>query len=627
MQDQNKQQTQTNFIKFAVLALIVLAVWGYFFAPEKPVNENANVAQANKEQPNSNTNSTPAAKQTPEPEKAEIISTPDETENKTITIKTPLYEVKLDSKGAVSTSWILLLNDSPGEKEKHPLYAQGSTETVKIPLELIPPKALEQNPQETPFRLFTGDEKTDNFINHRNYQISSSDENIELKGKDTKKIDFTLKDEQTGISVVKSFVFRADSYVTDLSVKLEKGGQPIQNTKLLIGASIGDQGIERYDFYKVEPEGIAYTNGDVDRQYAVSIADKTEDKGRQTVNGEIEWAGIGDTYFTMAVIPSQSLAGLEYRSTKYEIETKPFYDGIIAWVTRNQSSSATKHLMTAYVPITTDGATNRVYTGTKDYFALHEYGERLTKASGRKIDISEIVNYGWVRFFTKPLAYPILVSLRFLSGFTHNYGISIILFTIFFYSLLFPLRWYSSKSFKKAQKNAPKMKALQDKMKAMQKKGLPSDDPEMRKLQMEQLKMTKDAVPIGGCLPMLMQFPLLIALYYTVSMALGFRQAVFLWLPDLSSGDPLKILPIAFAVSMVLTFKFSPTTPAVTPEQKMQQKMMSYIMPLMMLWIMWSAPAGLLLYWCTGNIIMFGQQMLINWMNKEPETEADKAAA
>ena len=87
--------------------------------------------------------------------------------------------------------------------------------------------------------------------------------------------------------------------------------------------------------------------------------------------------------------------------------------------------------------------------------------------------------------------------------FVGNYGVAIIVFTFLFYSLLFPLRWKQSKSFKKAAGNAPKMKEIQDKIKALQKKGVPMDDPKMRQLQMEQLKLTKDALPIGGCLPML----------------------------------------------------------------------------------------------------------------------------
>jgi YidC/Oxa1 family membrane protein insertase len=173
------------------------------------------------------------------------------------------------------------------------------------------------------------------------------------------------------------------------------------------------------------------------------------------------------------------------------------------------------------------------------------------------------------------------------------------------------------------------MKELQEKMKEMQKKGVPQDDPKMRELQMQQLKMTKDALPIGGCLPMLLQFPFLIALYYTVSIALGFRQAEFLWLPDLSAGDPFHLLEFGFAFSMVLSMKFSPTAAPTTPEQQMQQKLMTYFMPIMMLWIMWSAPSGLLLYWFVGNIIMFAQQMIINRMNKpeEPIKEIGQTAA
>jgi YidC/Oxa1 family membrane protein insertase len=214
---------------------------------------------------------------------------------------------------------------------------------------------------------------------------------------------------------------------------------------------------------------------------------------------------------------------------------------------------------------------------------------------------------------------PILYSLEFLNQYTSNYGVAIILFTFIFYSFLFPLRWSQSKSFKKAAGNAPKMKEIQDKIKALQKKGVPMESPEMRKLQMEQLKMTKDALPIGGCLPMLLQFPLLIAFYTAVTVSLALRQADFMWLPDLSAGDPYHVLEFAFAISMVLSMKFTPTSPTITPEQQMQQKLMIYIMPVMMLWIMWQAPSGLLLYWFFGNVVSFGQQMLINKINKTPE--------
>ncbi|MCB1023015.1 MAG: membrane protein insertase YidC [Acidobacteria bacterium] len=623
MEDPNKQQNQSRFLLAAVLSLVVLSAWGYFFAPQKPADQaadaNTNTAQANTAQSNTaNSNTAPEVAKTPEKAETEAPPVTDDVPNKSITINTPLYQVKLDSKGAVATSWILKLNDSDNGDERKAVYAQGSTKEKEIPLELISPEGLKREPRQVPFLLETGDKDLDGFINGRNYTVSAGEDTVELKGEETKQIDFVLTKDD-GTSVTKSFLFHANSYETDISVKITKAGKPVPDARLLIGPSIGDQHIERYNYYKVEPEGVAFIGGGAKREYAASIIESGKETGSVRLEGDLDWAGIGDTYFAMAAVPSRKTSGIEFRSQKFEVETAPYYDGIISWITRNQKKNAVKHLMTAYVPIVTDGSTTRVYTGTKDYFVLTHYNKSLSQKVGREIDIEDFINYGMLRFVTKPLSVPIMYCLRFLYGFTHNYGISIILFTLLFYSFLFPLRWYSSKSFKKAQKNAPKMKALQDKVKAMQKKGVPNDDPEMRKLQMDQLRMTKDSVPIGGCLPMLLQFPLIFALYITVSIYLGFRQEAFMWLPDLSSADPYHILEFAFAISMILSFKFSPTTPTVTPEQQMQQKMMTYIMPIMMLWVMWSAPSGLLLYWFTGNIFMFAQQMLINWMNKTDE--------
>jgi YidC/Oxa1 family membrane protein insertase len=279
------------------------------------------------------------------------------------------------------------------------------------------------------------------------------------------------------------------------------------------------------------------------------------------------------------------------------------------------------------MPVATDGAVTKIYTGTKDYFLLNSLSESLTKDTGREVSIVNLINfsnYSLIRPITSRLAIPILYALHFFNGITANYGLAIIAFTFLFYSLLFPLRWSQSKSFKKAQGNAPKMKAIQDQIKDMQKKGVPMDDPRMRSLQMEQLKLTKDALPIGGCLPMLLQFPLLIAFYTAITVSLDARQATFMWLPDLSAADPWHLLEFGFAFSMVLAMKFTPTAPAVSPEQQMQQKMMTYLMPVMMLWVMWTAPAGLLIYWLFGNVVSFGQQMLINRMNKTNQPPASE---
>ncbi|MCA1623694.1 MAG: membrane protein insertase YidC [Acidobacteria bacterium] len=615
----NKQQTQSRFLLAALLSMAVLFGWSYFFAPQKPQTDNANTQQTVANTP---------AMPTPEVQQnfsnqQNVVSTPDNTPNKSITIKTPLYQVKLDSKGALATSWVLIKNkSSEGEKL---LFADGSTENEKKPLELISPEGLNRSPREIPFRLSTGDQNIDNFINERNYQVSVNEENVELGDGQSKQIDYILKDEASDLEITKSFVFHADTYLTDLQVKLTKNGQPVPNTKLLIGASIGDHGIKFHNYYHIEPEAVVYINGGSQRHLAAAITDKKEDMGRLPVAGEINWAGVGDAYFAMAAIPAQKTQGLELRATKYEVQTEPFYDGIVSWITGSQKTNITRHLLTAYVPINADGSTNKIYTGTKDFFVLNQYNDILSQAVGRTIDIEDFVNfsnYDLIRAIVKPITVPILYALSFINSFTQNYGVAIIIFTFLFYSLLFPLRWSQSKSFKKAAGNAPKMKEMQEKLKEMQKKGIAADDPRMRELQMEQLKMTKDALPIGGCLPMLLQFPLLIALYTAVTISLGFRQASFLWLPDLSAGDPYHLLEFGFAFSMILSMKFTPQAAAITPEQQMQQKMMTYFMPVMMLWVMWSAPAGLLLYWFFGNIVSFVQQIIINRINKtnEPPT-------
>ena len=624
MQD-SKTQTQFRFLIAAALSMVVLFGWTYFFAPEKPPTDNANTAQV------ASTENTPAPQvQQNQPAQTEAVApVPDSVENKQVTIKSPLYEVKLDSQGALATSWVLLKNQTPqGEK---PLFADGSTEENKKPLQLISQEALSRSPREIPFRLSTGDPNLDVLLNQRNYQVSVNEEMIELGAGEERQIDFVLRDETTGVEVTKSFIFRGDTYITDLRVKLTRNGQVVPNTKLLVGASIGDHAINYHTFYHIESEAVAAVNGDIERhQGYYSFEYDGNNQGSLAVNGNVDWAGVADGYFAMAAIPNQQTQGLEFRASKYEVQTEPYFYSIFSWILRSPETKETRHLVTAHLPINADGSPTKIFTGPKDYFLLSSLNDPLSKAVGRAIDIEDLINfsnYSLVRWFVKPLTVPILYALNFFNNFTNNYGVAIILFTFLFYSLLFPLRWSQSKSFKKAQKNAPKMKELQDKLKEYQKKGIPTDDPRMRELQMEQLRMMKTAVPLGGCLPMLLQFPLLIAFYTAVTVSLAIRQASFLWLPDLSAGDPYHLLEFGFAFSMILSMKFTPTTAAITPEQQMQQKMMTYMMPLMMLWIMWSAPAGLLLYWFFGNIVMFVQQMIINRINKTDEPPKEEVVA
>jgi YidC/Oxa1 family membrane protein insertase len=610
-------QNQSRFFLAIAVSLGILFLWTYLFPPPKPVN-NANTETANVSS-QQNTAATPAVSGQPQQQPTQVQNqTPDNTPNRLLTVKTPFYEAKFDSRGAVVTSWILKQN-KVGD-DARPLYSISSTPDNPLPLELISDEA--RNRRELPFELVTGDTGLDQILNDRNYQIVGADaDEIILNGSESKQIQFVLQDAANGVEAVKTLTLRADDYVSDLQTKLTRNGQPVPNTKLQIGARIGDQGIKHHNYYAIEPEAVAAVGGSVDRQPPSYFADTNG--GRHLINGEASWAGVGDTYFAMAAIPQQPLSGLEFVTSKYEVAIEPYTSGIWGLVTGQKVDKEFRYLTSALVPVNSDGsATTKIYTGTKDHYLLSATSERLSQTIGRAIDLEDFISWGWMSSLTRPIAIPILGVLRFLSNLTNNYGVAILLFTFLFFSVLFPMRWYQSKSFKKAQKNAPKMKEMQDRYKEMQAKKVPLDDPRMRELQMEQLKLTKDAVPIGGCLPMLLQFPLLIALYIAITISLDFRLAPFLWLPDLSSADPYHALEFMFAGSMALAMLYQPTAAAITPEQQMQQKMMTYLMPVMMLFVMWGSPSGLLVYWLAGNIIGFLQQLLINRMNKtnEPPT-------
>jgi YidC/Oxa1 family membrane protein insertase len=620
--EQPNNQNQIRFLTAAVLSLIVLFAWSYLNPPPTPPAPDANTAASMPaDQPSPA--QTPAEAQTSAADSPEAVTEAEAVPARTLTIRSPLYEVTFDSKGAVATSWVLLKSRFNGQESA--LYADGSTPDNGKPLQLISKEALEREPREVPFRLSTDDQALNTILNERNYAVSEAENEIVLGPGEERAVEFTLT-ASNGVEVKKSFLFRADSYIADLALDLKQNGRQIPNTKLLIGASIGDHAINHHTFYRIESEAVAAVDGMIVRhQGYYSFTYGADNKATLAVPGAVDWAGVGDSYFAMAAIPASQTTGLELRASKYEVQTEPFFNSIFSWILRTPETKETRHLVTAYVPVNGDGSVTRVYTGTKDYFHLWAIERDLNSTVGRDLDFLNLINfsnYRPVRFFVKPLSVPILYALHYFNTITLNYGVAIIIFTFLFYSLLFPLRWKQSKSFKKAASNAPKMKELQDKLKDFQKKGIPADDPRMRQLQMEQLKMMKGSLPIGGCLPMLLQFPLLIAFYTAITISLEARQASFAWIPDLSAGDPWHLLEFGFAISMILAMKFTPTGPAVTPEQQMQQKMMTYLMPVMMLWVMWSAPSGLLLYWFFGNIVSFGQQMVINRLNKADEPPA-----
>ena len=509
-----------------------------------------------------------------------------------------------DTRGAEPISWIIKKNkNSQGSGE---IYSVAGHKSDKKPLELISPEGLKRQPRLVPLQLQTGDATLDSLLASSTYRVEGADVsngNVELNltAGESKQLTFVL--EGNGLQVRKTISFNADQYQTGLSVQVKRGDALIPQVKVTIGPSIGDQGITHHTFYSVAPEAVAYVNKKLERHLAASINGNSGSPDRLVLNGPVDWAGVADTYFAMVAVPPKEVEGLEYRTVAYE--HKP-----------NGGAAEKWYLITAFVPVPADGSTTVIYAGPKDHYLLTNASELISKTVQRPVDLDGLIDYGFLGWLSRPLAVPILEAITYLYKLTNSYGLAIILFTIVIYSLFFPLKWRSSKAMKKAQKLAPAMKELQEKI-----KGMKQNDPRLKELQMEQLRLMKEGNPLGGCLPLLIQMPFLFALYRAITISLDFRQASFLWIPDLSAAEPylIHILPILMTGTMVVLQWMTPA-PSADP---LQRKMMAIGMPLFMLYILWSAPSGLVLYWLVGNIVGFTQQFFINRWTKTDDDEVE----
>lgn len=582
---------EKRFALALLLSAAILFAWQYFF---RPIPQQKDAASPN-QTTEINIAPVPSPSSIPSNNEPNLLRELNLTNSpqRNLSISTPLYNVRFDSRGAVATSWVIKKNKTNGRG----LYSAAGNKNNPQQLELISQEGLRREPREAPFKIVTGDAALDELLFSTQYILSGfedtsgggGDVEIAINPGETKRIDFTLGNPNSLVNAVKSITFNADNYVVDLELRVNRGGQPVSGAKMLIGPSIGDQGVPMYDFYSVAPEAIFSVGGEADRFVSSAIDENEANPGRQAINGAIDWAGVGDTYFAMAAVPQNPLPGLEFRTSKYEVKLA--------------GETQTRYLVSGFVPISTDGAPVHVYVGPKDHYLLTDVSQQLSDNLKRPIDLEGLIDYGFLSSVSRPLAVPILWSLKSLYALTGSYGVSIILFTIFIYSLFLPLKWRSSKAMKKAQKLAPQMKELQEKIKSVK-----QNDPQLKELQMEQLRLMKEGNPLGGCLPLLIQMPFLFALFRAITISIDFRQASFLWLPDLSATDPLHLLPFLMAGSMLVLQLITPA-PSADP---LQRKMMAVMMPLMMLYVLWSAPAALLVYWFVGNIVGFSQQLVIN---------------
>jgi YidC/Oxa1 family membrane protein insertase len=225
------------------------------------------------------------------------------------------------------------------------------------------------------------------------------------------------------------------------------------------------------------------------------------------------------------------------------------------------------------------------YVGPKDQAALSELSDTLNL----------VVDYGFLWW----LAVPIYKLLMFFQSIVGNWGVAIILITLTVRGILFPLTKAQYTSMAKMRNLQPKLQELKDRF---------GDDRQKMGQAMMELYKKEKVNPMGGCLPILLQMPIFIALYWVLMEGVELRHAPFmLWIDDLSVQDPYYILPLLMGVSMFLMQKMQPMAPTMDP---MQQKMMQWMPVIFTVFFLWF-PSGLVLYWLVGNIVAIIQQKII----------------
>lgn len=324
------------------------------------------------------------------------------------------------------------------------------------------------------------------------------------------------------------------------------------------------------------------------------------------------WTGIAGKYFVELIIPSSpENIKTAYYSSAVEVEN---YSNAQAFVER-KSFTGTDIADTYYM-----------YFGPRNDKDLKVYNVAENNGwnlGGKKINQC-LQTSGWLNWLEKILK----VVLELLNKVLHNWGVSIIVMTILLKVLMFPLSKKQSLGTLKMQEIQPKLQALQEKYKNDQ-----------QKLQQETSKLYQSAGynPASGCLPMILQFLVLIAMYNLFNNYFEFRGALFIpkWIPDLSAGDSIKtfsfniplignqlrLLPIIYTATQLLSGKITQYGQPSNGQNQASMKFMMYGMPLMFFFLFYNAPSGLLLYWLTSNILQIIQQIFINKMMAEKKAE------
>ncbi|WP_028116969.1 membrane protein insertase YidC [Ferrimonas senticii] len=407
-------------------------------------------------------------------------------------------------------------------------------------------------------------------------QYTTTAESFTLTG-DTLVVPLSYTD-ANGITFEKRFTFHKGRY--DVLVEYVINNASAQNAQVQLYTQLKQQtGVEEGSMFMPTYRGGAYSTED-SRYEKYSFDDIADENLNELTKGG--WIAMLQHYFVSAWVPNAD--------SNNEIYSRSVGNSAIIGMKQPGQVIAAGTSATLAAEF---------YVGPKDQQALSALSETLNLT----------VDYGWLWF----LAEPLYALLMFLHGLVGNWGFAIILMTLIIRGIMYPLTKAQYTSMAKMRNLQPKMQELKERF---------GDDRQRMSQATMELYQKEKVNPMGGCFPMLLQFPIFIAFYWVLLESVELRHAPFIgWIQDLSAQDPYYVLPVLMGISMFAMQKLSPTPAGMDP---MQAKIMQYLPVMFTFFFLWF-PSGLVLYWLVGNLVAIAQQLIIyKSLEKQGITEPKK---
>ncbi|PWT93588.1 MAG: hypothetical protein C5B54_01625 [Acidobacteria bacterium] len=472
-----------------------------------------------------------------------------------IEVDTSLYHAVFTNKGAVLTSFRL---------KKY-------TDDFSQPLEMIP--QLPPGANGLPLGFDFEDKRINGVADSAIFDVNQ--DNLKIADSQRDHLQFVYS--KDGYTFKKELEFIGGSYLMECKFEAYSNNNALP---LRLSWTPGLESLGGYkDTLQVKPSGAVVNLGDkVERIASKSV------KEFKKVGATVKWAGVENNYFAGIFIP-------ENQPSDAFVNTPPATE-----------KSDVHNVNLLLQPQASAPMQVRMFIGPKDYVLLQHIGYEL----------EDSVDFGRFAPITKALFF----TLKVFYGWVHNWGWAIVILTAVIKVVFTPLTQKSFSSMKKMQVMQPEMKKIQDKYSKMK-----DDDPRKSNMNMEILALQKryGVNPLSGCLPMLVQMPVLYAFWALLTNVIELRKAPFMfWLQDLSRPDPYHVVPVAMGGIMLLQQRMTPSTDPM-------QKNMMYIMPVMFTFISLKLQSGLVLYWLFSNLLAILHQYYFQYTQKVAEAKVANA--